>query len=134
MQGEHELPVQVVNFGEENISPEVNRPAVVRVKRPEDVLAEVVSISAESVQYISIKLFSYLGNILEYMATNFSLLSSPLGQSLRKPSYHSCGHLAHPTSPRLTSMVVLSRLVFCWRNSMSSLEILLCDLPMVAVV
>ena len=34
--------------------------------------------------------FSNLGKIFEYMAMNFSLLSSPLGQSFRKPSYHSC--------------------------------------------
>ena len=36
------------------------------------------------------RVFSNLGKIFEYMAMNFSLLSSPLGQSFRKPSYHSC--------------------------------------------
>ena len=32
----------------------------------------------------------HLGNIFEYMAINLALLSSPLGQSFRKPTYHSC--------------------------------------------
>ena len=33
-----------------------------------------------------------LGKILEYISTNWSLVSSPLGQSARNPSYHSCTH------------------------------------------
>ena len=50
--------------------------------------------SAFPLEKVSIKeiycVFLNLGKIFEYMAMNFSLLSSPLGQSFRKPSYHSC--------------------------------------------
>ena len=39
-----------------------------------------------------------LGKILEYISTNWSLVSSPLGQSARNPSYHSCTHKCQGSS------------------------------------
>ena len=37
-----------------------------------------------------------LGKIFEYISTNCSLVSSPEGQSLRKPSYHPCQYSSEP--------------------------------------
>ena len=72
--------------------PEVNGSTVVRIKCSEDVLAEVFCIATGNSFDKEDLLCSFLnlGKIFEYMAMNFSLLSSPLGQSFRKPSYHSC--------------------------------------------
>ena len=72
--------------------PKVNGSTVVRIKCSKDVLAEVFCIATGNSFDKEDLLCSFLnlGKIFEYMAMNFSLLSSPLGQSFRKPSYHSC--------------------------------------------
>ena len=72
--------------------PEVYGSTVIGVEGTEDVLAEVVSVSTtykSNIQFPDENHKSNLGKIFEYMATNFSLLSSPPGQSFRNPSYHS---------------------------------------------